>query len=1053
MPRLSVPTRSIAALLLALYALAAQAAPTPAPAMLIRFPNAGADAIAFVAGGNLWTVPLGGGQARRLTDDPGQVFAPHYSPDGRHIAFTWRKGYTSDVYVVAAAGGTPVQLTYGPTYESYDNLVTGWSGDGREVLFLSQRRSAFRGYDLYRVNADGGLPAPFGLGSIGLADVSADGDRIVYDWSLRNFGRDRWKRYYGGQAGELFRYDRATGASVRLTDWKGTDTAPMQVGDRLYFLSDRGRESRLNLWSADADGRDARQLTRYADYDVDLPSKGAGGIAYAQGGRLYRFDTAAQAATEVAVAFAPDALPKAREREVGRFLRRTDIARLPDYAIAPDGARAYGVARGDIFAFGTDRAAHNLTATPDASEDHPSVSPDGRWLALTTDANGTEQVALMPVGGGRRRILSALPSTALFQPRWSPDGTRLAVADGNKRLWLLDAASGREQLIAQDRYAEIHDAAFSPDSRLLAYSTTDARGMRGLHVRDLQTGVDTAVPARFSSDHDPAFSGDGRLIFVSSRREFPFVSDRDREGTVASVASDGVYAAPLQFQGRFDPAGASARAQPLAVAASAGYASLQVRGDRLFYRATPVDTLGPDLPGQTGSLHVLDLRSGQDREASADGGAYALTPDGEHALLARSGGWKIVATADRSERALKTDGLRMTVDPRMDARTMFDQAWRLSRDLFWDRSMNGVDWDGVRARYARLAPQAASYEDLVYLIGELQGELSTSHMFVGGGDSGDPRRDPDAAQLGADLAWDPTSGAYVLSAILRGDPSRPNLRAPLGDPALDVREGDRVLAIDGHALRPDQDPYRWLRGTAEGATLTLSRGADGAPREIRVVPVEDERELRKAQWIEHNRARVAQLSGDRYGYVYLSDFEANGAADFLLQFYAQTDKQGIVVDVRDNLGGFTSQWVLGLLRRPQAGFFRNREGGASALPGALAPALAVVVNRFSMSDGDQFPYFFKQWRMGPVVGQRTWGGVRGIRGPWTLMSGIQISVPKDSLLAADGSAIIENQGAVPDIVVDDTPADVRDGRDRQLEAAVRALAGSSRRDPAEHRAP
>ena len=681
------------------------------PEMLVRFPTVSPDTIAFVAGGNLWSVPRAGGLARRLTDDPGQVFMPHFSPDGGRIAFTWRHGSTCDVYVVSAAGGTPVRLTHGPTQSSYDNLVTGWTPDGLGVMFLSERRTAFHRYDVYRVAASGGLAVPFGLGHAGLASMAADGQSIVYDWSFRNLGHDRWKRYLGGQAGELFRYDLHNHALTRLTDWQGTDTAPMLAGERLFFLSDRGPERRLNVWTSDLAGQGARQLTHYTDYDIDLPSIGPGGVVFAEGGQLHLLDLASNAVHDVPVAFPPGARPAPHDEAVAKFLRRADIAHQPDYAISPDGDTAVVAARGELFAVTRWGSARNLTGTPGVAEDHPAVSPDGRTLAFISDEAGTEQLMLMPLGGGSgSHRLTALPSSALYRPRWSPDGLSLAVADGNKRLWLIDARTGHQTLVAASRYDEIHDAAFSPDSRRLAYSVASQPWTRSLHVRELASGVDTAVPPTFASDHDPAFTNDGRLVFVSARHERPFLADRDREGTIASVASDGIYAATLDVGGRPDIAGLSARAVELTATSTGGFGFLEVAGGTLFYRASAVDTLGDDLPGQQTGLRALDLPTGKDREVGGDVKGHVPTPDGHAALVQRGGALRFMALDAAGAgpgQALILDNLHATVDPAADAREMTAQAWRLDRDLFWDPGMNGVDWPAVRSRYDRLVPEIA----------------------------------------------------------------------------------------------------------------------------------------------------------------------------------------------------------------------------------------------------------------------------------------------------------------------------------------------------------
>ncbi len=1014
-------------------------ASTSALPVLMRFPTASTEKIAFVAYGNLWTVGRQGGSAVRLTDDPGQVMAPHFSPDGSSIAFTWRREGGSDVYVMPAIGGTPTRLTFGPTLNSsYDNIVTGWTPDGTKILFTSLRLSPAYHYEAFEVSMTGGLATSLGLGPAGLSSLSPDGGEIAFDRTFRNLGGDRWKRYVGGQAPDIYLYNFSRKSLERVTKWDGIDTAPMWAGRRLYFLSDRDGNRRANIWVTDLDTQVTRQVTRFTDYDIDMPSIGPGGISFQQGGKLYLLDLPSETLHEVEVAVPADPRRALQELPAAKYLNRKD------FALSADGETAFFAARGDLFAVGTDGAAAALTRTPKSVEDHPALSPDGHTLAFITDADGEQQVATMPVGGGTVRRLTRFKSGLLYAPRWSPDGKRLAVADGNHGLWLVEAGGDRSERVAQDPAAEIRDARFSPDGRWLAYSTERPNQLRAIHLRDLTTGRDAIVSSPMENDHDPVFSGDGQILFfLSQRHELPIVSDRDREGTIASLKSDALFMAPLATgAGAVDIDGLMARAVELPVQAAGGIADLQPRGRVLFYRATAASGIGGDLPGESSGLHSYDLDSGKDRTVAADVDGYVLSPVADKALLRGGGGWHVVDTGPgaSSDKAVKLEAMRVTVDPPAEAHEMFEQAWRLDRDLFWDPKMGGVDWRAVHDAYARLVPLIGSHEDMIYLLGEMQGEVSSSHMFLGGGDRGDPRPQVHSALLGVDFALDVASGRYKFARIYRGDPSRPRFQAPLGDPALKVRDGDYLLAIDGQTLAAPTDPFSLLLGKRGAISLTIGQDATGPARVITVKPIDDEGEIRKLDWIDRNRALVDRVSGGKVGYVYLSDFEALGSEDFLRQYYPQTDRQGLVIDVRGNRGGFTSQWLLDLLRRPLAGRFINREGAVTPLPGAVAPRkLAVVTDIFSMSDGDQFPYFFRSWGMGKVVGERSWGGVRGIKGPWPLMDGTFVTVPKDALQDENGAWIIENRGAEPDILVQDGPGDLAAGRDPQLETAVQTL--------------
>ncbi|WP_093401048.1 LpqB family beta-propeller domain-containing protein [Sphingomonas sp. OK281] len=604
-----IPATTI--LMLLTVANTAVAAPS---ATLMRFPTVSADRIAFVARGALWTVSRGGGLATRLTDGSGQVMMPRFSPDGRSIAFTLRQGGASDVYLVPATGGPATRLTHGPSYGRYDNMVSGWTPDGSRILFISARRARFHSGDTtaFSVAEAGGLADRLPIETAGLLSYAPDGHAIAFDRTYRTFGGDRWKRYVGGQAPEIYLYDFVSARQERLTNWRGADTAPMWIGRRVYFLSDRDAARRLNLWVTDLDTHLTRQLTHFADFDIDVPAAGAGAIAFQQAGRLWLFDLVTERLREVSVSFPTEARTVSPVIAAGRYLRASDVAGEPDQALSTDGRTAIVSARGDLFALGADGTARDLTNMAGSDEDHPAISSDGKMLAFVGDVTGEQQIATMPVAGGPPLYLTHFDHGTFYTPRWSPDDRLLAVADGEHGLWLIRADGGGARRVALDPFAEIHDAAFSPDSRLLAYSTIRPSQMRALHLLDLATDRDTIISSPMENDREPAFSADGRyLLFVSQRRELPVPSDRDRETDIATFASDGLYLAPLAATTRspfapgrteagaargVDPAGLMARAVMVPVAPGR-LSHIEIRGSRVFYRAAGIATIGGERQG------------------------------------------------------------------------------------------------------------------------------------------------------------------------------------------------------------------------------------------------------------------------------------------------------------------------------------------------------------------------------------------------------------------------------------------------------------------------
>ncbi len=1030
----------------------AMAVDTPA-APFMRFSNASDTRVVFVARGELWTAPLAGGTASRLTHDADGVYFPRYSPDGRWIAFTARRAGTCDVYVLPATGGTERRLTFMASGSPNDAGIVSWTLDSRRVVFLSSSRSPSpKIMRAFSVPIEGGLPEPLPLDHAGLLSFGPGGRVIAYNRIFRNAALP--KRYIGGQQQAIYTYDFDTRKLVQVTGWKGTDTSPMWFGNTIYFLSDRGAGFRANLWAYDTVRKSTRQVTHFGDLDVDAPTLGAHAITFQQGGKLFALDLPSEALRQLAVDVPDDGMQTSpRMAPAGSAIRAVDAMHVVDYALSPDGTELALSAQGDLLGLRAGKAWRNITGTPAADEDHPGWSPDGRQIAYETDGGGEQQVAVRPSGGGAERVLTHFGGGVWYSPVWSADGTQLLVANAAHELWLVPAGGGASRRLAQDPRAEIRDADFSPDAKFVAYSTMRPNRQRAIHVQALATGQDIVVSSPMESDRMPRFSADGRvLFFVSQRYEQPLVSDRDEETIIATLNSDGLYAATLDAGDpspltaaaghaappRIDLRGLMARAVALPVG-PAVIASLEVRGNRLFYETQPPQLIDGDLAGQDAQFHVFDPATRSDRVVVRGLASHSLSTGGGAVAFRRNGRWFIAATGPDAgpDTALDASALQVRIDPRQAWTEMFQNAWRLDRDVFFSRVMNGTDWAAVRDAYATLLPHIGSEDDFVYVLGQMQGEMASSHTFLRPARRLDARPPADTGLLGADYTLDVASGRIRFARILIGDNSRDEFRSPLTAPGLDVRDGDFLLAVNGHEATATHGPDELLAGSGAQASITVAHTADGTPRTVQVSPLQDEGPLRDHDRMTRNRALVDRLSRGRIGYVALSDFAGEGWGEFVRQFYPQADKDGLVIDVRWNLGGFTSQAVLDVLRRTLAGVFVNRERAVSPLPVVVPPrTMVTLLNWGSGSDGDQFPYFFRRYGLGPLVGTRSWGGVQGINQPWPLMDGTALTIPKDSLADPSGHWIIENSGVAPDIVVDDRPDEAVTGNDAQLETAV-----------------
>jgi tricorn protease len=1090
-------SRPLAALLLATAPISLAATST-AQAALPRFPQPYGDRIVFVADGNIWSVAKTGGEALRLTSAEGQDMFPRVSPDGKWIAYTEASHAGTDIWVIPATGGPARRLTYRPTTEAGtggrhgpDNMVVTWTPDSKAVVYLSKgdQWNSWMQY-MYQVPVAGGAPTPMAIdSSVGLATFAPDGHTIAYNRIFRNFRT--WKRYNGGLAQQVFTYDFNTRALTQITNWSGTNTSPMWWGRRIYYLSDQDANRRANIWVYDQDTKQTREVTHFTDYDIDFPALGGDAIAFQQGGKLYRLDLPSEALTEVPISV-PDDNPRTRAhvRQVKDEVREADPAGQVDYALAPNGKRTLFSARGDIFSVPTEYGAtRDLTGTPGIDEDHPAWSPDGRTIAYTTDVGGADQLAIRPAEGGPEKVLTAFKEGYFYGPLFSPDGKQLAFSDSAHRLWLVGVNGAAPRQVAQDKLAEIHDQAFSPDSRWLAFSLSAVDRRRDLYLYEIATGKLTRLGDGDNIDGNPAWSPDGKyLYFTSSRHENPVGSDIEFD--FAILKSMGIYALPLAKDTpspvaprsdeadsapekdskkddsakaggkdsavspvRIDLNGIMSRAVALPID-PANIAQIDARDSRIIYLTQPIGLIEGSLPGEASALHLYDLKTRKDSVITEDVDSYALALDGARVLIKHGDDYTVLdvktdAAKDAdTKKKLDLGHMRLLIEPRQEWAEMFDNAWRLERDLFFSPVMNGQDWQAVHDKYVKLVPDLGSREDLNYLIGQVLGEIGNSHTYVGGGDDGDTTPVVHAPLLGVDWSLDQASGRYRIATIYPGDNTRDDYRSPLAQPGLDVKAGDYVLAIDGAELKAPTDPDSLLQlsDAQTPVDLTVADTPTGARRHVVVKPVDKELSLREAAWIAHNRAVVDKLSGGRVGYVYMSDMEQLGLQQFVRQFYAQLDKQALIMDDRWNGGGFIAPYALERLRRILVTLGTNREKAITTEPEEVlnGPKVALL-NHWSASDGDIFPYLFKLYGLGKLVGTRSWGGVRGIRGNWPMMDGGYITIPEDALYTLQRTWSVENHGVDPDVEVENDPADLLAGHDRQLETAVdlmlKAIAG------------
>ena len=1068
---------------------------------LMRFPDIYKDKIAFMYGGDLWLAASAGGVARRITSHPGRELFPKFSPDGKWLAFTGQYDGNFNVYVMPAEGGQPKQLTFyqGAAQPLSDrmgihNEVVAWFPDSKRILFLS-RRDASNGWTKrpFSVSIDGGLPEPLPITEGGLTSFSPDGNRIAYNPIFRNFRT--WKRYTGGLAQAITIYDlkNNTVENVPHTDW--TDTFPMWHGNTIYFTSDRGPEHHLNLHAYELGSKQIEQLTHFDEFDIMWPSLGPDAIVFENGGYLYTFDFESKQATKLTIY-----VPGERNQTMKHW---TSVSKnITDFDISPEGKRAVFTARGDVFTVpAKDGSTRNLTRTSGVREKNVAWSPDGRWVAYVSDRSGEDEIYISPHDAmGKEQQVTSGYKGFKYSIVWSPDSKKLAWGDKDCRLWYVDINDKKSVEVDRSKHGEILNYSWSPDSKWLAYDKNAENTLSFVNLYSLADRKITPVTTSMTNSFAPVFDPEGKYLYFLSDRDFnevlgnvdfefanpkttriylvtlqkdepsPFPALSDEAQVKKDEKKDEAPAEaakkpnkqeskadlkdkdekekkeekekPKEF--RVDLDGLQNRVVALPIDPTVIKTYFAAKGF-VYYSTTPVQGLSAPLPGETSAVRVYDLKERKSKVLIEEVEKFALSFDGSKLLYEAGKGdhtYGIIDAKPESQPkkvgdgAISLSGLKVEVDPTAEWKQMFNEVWRQERDFFYAAAMNGVDWPKIHDKYAQLLPYVADRYSLTYIMGEMIGELSNSHTYVGGGDFPD-MHPVNVGLLAVEL--EVANGMYRIKKIYPGENWDHDLRSPLTEPGINVKEGDYLLAVNGRALRAPQNPYEFFVNTAnETVTLTVnSKPSEDGYHTVQVKPIGDEYPLRELNMVETNRKKVEAATNGRVGYVYLPDMGGSGLNEFVKQFFPQIRKEGIIFDVRYNGGGFVDQLIFERLRRVLAGMdsLRNWEVG-TVPPVVFHGAMACITNRYAASDGDLFSYFFKYYKLGPLIGERTWGGVRGIRGNMTLMDGGYITRPEASRYDLNSKWIIENRGVQPDVVVENRPDLVVKGQDPQLEKAI-----------------
>ncbi len=1036
---------------------------------LLRFPDIHEDRVVFVYAGDLYIASTTDGTAVALTSHAGLEQFPKFSPDGSQIAYSAEYNGTRQVYVISSAGGTPRQLTWYndvgpmPPRGGTDYRVLDWTRDGQHILVRANRLPwGVRMGRYHLVPANGGDERPLEIPEGGGGMYSPDGTKIVYTPIDREFRT--WKRYRGGRAQDVWVYDLENSTSEQLTDDAATDHQPVWVGDNIYFTSDR--DYTLNLYRHTENGAEA--VTAHTDFDVLWASAGPNAVVYENGGWIYRFDPTSGETRRLNISVGGD-----RPATMPKIVEAADFIEAAD--LSPSGNRVLISARGEIFsAPAKEGPIRNLTRSPGDREIDATWSPDGQHFAYLSDATGEYEIWVQPVSGGEAKRVTTDGTIWRFPPVWSPDASMLIFGDKNQRLNVVNVSDGRVRVIDSSNYNDITDYGWSPDSRFVTYVKNNELGIGDIWIHSLRDQTNHAVTSNMTNESEPVFDPKGRYLY--------FLSSRDQDLQFSSIEfnymvtnSTRVYAAqlnadqPALFMPKSDevaPAnsggsdneeekGESAESAPEIDIDFGGIADrvVALQGSGGNYGNLAAAAGGPVyISGQNGNTKVMMFNLEDEEEATVLEGvqAFSLSGDGEKVLFSASGSLGIAKLApeqDASEGLLDLDNMELLIDPKVEWQQMYVDGWRILRDWFYDENMHGMDWGAIRAKYEPLVAHVAHRADLDYIFGEIAGEMNAGHIYVQSGDQPSIDR-RNGGLLGAEVERD--GDAYRISKIFKGEAWQTTFYSPLAAPGVDVSEGDYILGVNGVSTASVSNFYQLLENTGgDVVTLTVNdRPRERGSRDVMVRTITSETQLRYLDWVEDRARRVDELSGGRIGYVHLPNTAGAGNRELFKRFMPQMNKDALIIDARYNGGGFIPDRMIELVSRKPLNYWKRRGIEPLATPAfSHTGPKATLINGYSSSGGDAFPYYFKKLGLGPLIGTRTWGGLIGISGNPSLADGGSILASTFRFMDTDNEWAVENEGVAPDIEVVDRPELVAEGRDPTLEEAVKVLLDALQKTP------
>ncbi len=1024
--------------------------------MLLRQPTINQTSIAFVYANDLWIVGKEGGEARRLTSNEGQESLPHFSPDGKYIAFTGQYDGNTDVYIIPSEGGQPERLTWHP---GADN-VTGWTPDGEAVLFASSRDGVpTQESKIYSIKRSGGMEETLAIPRAIAGEISEDGKFIAYQQI--GFWDPEWRNYRGGQAKPIWIVDLKN-YSLKMTPQTDNErhTDPVWLNNVVYFLSERDYAN--NVWSYNPTTNELKQQTFHSDFDAKSLDAGGGLIVYEQGGYLNILNPANGTTKRVVVNVRGD-FHWARERW-------EDIkpVSLVNASLSPTGQRALFEYRGEIFTVPKEKGDwRNITHQSGTADRSPVWSPDGKKIAWFSDASGEYQLMIGDQEGLEKpKAIAIAKPTFFFKPTWSPDGKYIAFTDTDYVLWYTDVNSGITKRVDSERYAHPNrslNPVWSPDSKWIAYPKIQDNHHKVIKVFNIETNQNLQLTDGMADAISPVWDATGKYIYFLASTNYALnsgwldMSSYDRPITralyVLVLSKDDV--SPLAP--RSDDEKEKAKEEPkkdatpvvkidmdgltnrmLAVdVPQRNYAALYPAPDGyLFY-----SEIVPNQPGQT--LHRYNLKDRKAEVYLTPVNDVAISHDRKSLLYRSTATWGIVGTSDSNKKIgdgkLEVAGaMKLKINPMEEWKQIFREGWRYQRDFLYVNNVHGAPWSDVYKWYSPWIDHVRHRSDLNYVVDILGGEVAVGHSYTSGGDFPNIDNVP-VGLLGADFEIE--NGYYRFKKTYLGESWNPELKAPLREPGVNINAGDYLLEVNGQPISTTVNLYKYFEATANRQTkikVNNKPSAEGA-RIVTVVPVENENQLRSVDWVEGNRRKVNELSKGQLAYVYVPNTGNPGYTSFNRYYFAQQDKKGAIIDERNNGGGSAADYMVDIMARDLQGYFNSRteEHLPFRVPhAAIYGPKVMLINERAGSGGDLLPYLFNKMKIGTLIGTKTWGGLVGTWDTPPFVDGGRMVAPRGGFYDVNGQWAVEGVGISPDIQVEQSPADVIKGRDPQLEKAV-----------------